>query len=199
LTLFHGDIEHYIPARKGQKHALRVVREVLTHEAEAAGKTVLEKPSSFADWILPGRRMKRQKVAEQTNISRAVEFLLKVMRRRAVCFVVSDFFDDDYLRTLQMAAAKHDVIAVLVTDPRELSMPPVGLSALVDAETGGTVEIDASSRSFREQYAENASRRLSDLETKFRRAKIDFIHIDAAGDIVQPVAKFFRMRERRRR
>jgi uncharacterized protein (DUF58 family) len=127
-----------------------------------------------------------------------MNFLLSVMKRKAVCFVVSDFFDDDYLRAMQMANRKHDVIAVLVTDPRELELPPVGLLQLFDPETGRSLYCDTSSAAFRQSFAGQAGVRVESLRRHFRAANIDFIHIDSAGSIVDPLARFFRMRERRR-
>ena len=200
LTLFHGGIEHYIPARKGQKHALRVVREVLTHDSRIAGAA----PTAlFQRGWLPKRIAQRWRhVAgnprQATDIAGAVEFLLTVSKRQSVCFVVSDFFDEGYLRSLQMAARKHDVIAVLITDPRELELPPVGLLTFRDAESGHALVRDTRSASFRQQYAAAAQQRIEELELAFRRAKIDFIHIDASGSIVDPLARFFRMRQHRR-
>ena len=123
---------------------------------------------------------------------------MSVTKRKAVCFVVSDFFDDQYIRSMQMASRKHDVIAVLITDPRELERPKVGLVDLLDPETGSVVECDTSSRSFRESYRQQSIDRIEQLEYRFRSAKIDFIHIDSSGSIVDPLARFFRMREKRR-
>ncbi|QDV24312.1 DUF58 domain-containing protein [Aureliella helgolandensis] len=219
LTLFHGGIEQYIPARKGQKHSLRVVREVLAHESQAssvAGRDAdrstarsLRRPSHgkrLLRWLPFGARRGWNAAAggsasarQSTNIAGAVEFLMSVTKRKAVCFVVSDFFDDDYLRSLRMAARKHDVIAVLITDPRELEMPNVGLLTIVDPETGQTREIDTGSANFRVNLKRQAETRVATLQSEFRSAKIDFIHIDASQSIVDPLAKFFKMRERRRR
>ncbi len=123
---------------------------------------------------------------------------MSVTKRKAVCFVVSDFFDDEYIRAMQMASRKHDVIAVLITDPRELEMPTVGLVELLDPESGRIIQCDTSSRAFRSSYHQQAAARIKQLEYRFRSAKIDFIHIDSAGSIVDPLARFFRMREKRR-
>lgn len=197
LTLFHGEIEQYIPARKGQKHALRVVREVLTHDSQSKARKSTKKK---VRWLPFGRRRAWWKTGRAaTNIAGAVEFLLSVSKRRTVCFVVSDFFDDEYIRTLQMAARKHDVIGVLITDPKELELPNVGLVSLRDPETGKLIERDTGSKAFREQFALQAEFRINELEEKFRKAKIDFIHIDASSSVVDPLAQFFRMRESRRK
>lgn len=205
LTLFHGEIEQYIPARKGQKHALRVVREVLTHDSKLdADRNSAKSPQGLKSpkrlrWLPFGRRRAWWRSGRQaTDLAGAVQFLMSVTKRRSVCFVISDFFDEGYLQTLQMAARKHDVIAVLITDPRELEIPNVGLVNLIDAETGKTIERDSGSAKFRRDFSDRAKRRVQELEQEFRRAKIDFIHVDAAGSIVDPVARFFRMRESRR-
>jgi uncharacterized protein (DUF58 family) len=198
LTLFHGDIEQYIPPRKGQKHALRVVREVLAHGASAPeGVAEPEPRRGLERWLAPWRRPRSAR--EATDVARAVEFLLSVTSRKTICFVVSDFLDAGYERALLTANQKHDVIAVLVTDPRELELPGIGLVTLRDAETGAARIYDTASASFRAQMASAAAQRVRDLEHRFRSAGIDFIHIDAAGSVVDPLVRFFRMRERRSR
>jgi uncharacterized protein (DUF58 family) len=203
LVLFHGDVEQYIPPRKGQKHALRVVREVLAHGAEiSAGRPTGAEPGqrSPAFWsrLLSGVRRRAPRPARQsTDIARAMEFLLSVSKRKAMCFVVSDFIDAGFEQALSMANRRHDVIAVLITDPRELEVPNVGLTALRDAETGETRLYDTGSRAFRDALADSASRRVAELARRLRRRGIDFIHIDAAGSVVDPLIGFFRMREKR--
>ena len=124
---------------------------------------------------------------------------MSVTTRKAVCFVVSDFLDDGYLKAIESANRKHDVIAVLITDPRELELPNVGLVTLSDAETGRVARYDTGSRAFRQQVASLAENRIEILRHQFQSAKIDFIHIDASGSVVDPLVKFFRMRERRMR
>ncbi len=173
------------------------MREVLAHGAEAPEAAPAPQRSRWsrlwADWRRPrGPR-------EATDIGKAMEFLLSVTTRKSICFVVSDFLDEGYERALVTANQKHDVIAVLVTDPRELALPSVGLVTLRDAESGEARIYDTGSPRFREQMAAEAQTRVRELEHRLRASGIDFIHIDAAGSVVDPLVRFFRMRERRSR
>ena len=186
LTLFHGGIEQYIPPRKGQKHALRVVREVLAHGAEAPEAQPQDPPRGWSRFFASWRRPRGPR--EATDIGKAMKFLLSVSARKSICFVVSDFLDEGFERALVTANQKHDVIAVLVTDPREFSLPSVGLVTLRDAESGAVRVYDTASAA-----------RTRDLEHRLRASGIDFIHIDAAGSVVEPLVRFFKMRERRSR
>ncbi len=198
LTLFHGGIEQYVPARKGQKHSLRVVREVLTHESKRAGGNGKTTSQRKIRWLPFGRHRAWWRTGRQaTNIAGAMEFLLSVSHRKTVCFVVSDFFDDNYIRAMQMASRKHDVIAVLIFDPREFEIPNIGLVNMLDPETGETAQLDTGSRAARTDLRRQADARLDNLEQSFRSAKIDFIKVDATDSVVDPLARFFRMREKR--
>jgi uncharacterized protein (DUF58 family) len=212
LTLFHSDIEQYIPPRKGQKHALRVVREVLAHGLDEPGagagdeapmwrRLLAGESSAGSLFARLGSGLKRGLRAprEATNISCALEFLMSVRSRKAVCFLVSDFIDEGYEKALIAANRKHDVIAVLITDPRELELPGVGLVEMTDAETGRSRIVDTASASFRRDFEAQARERIQGLERRFRGSGVDFIHIDAAGSVVDPLVRFFRMRERRSR
>ncbi len=219
LALFHGGIEQYIPPRKGQKHALRVVREVLAHgtahgtgdaldatrnapEARPTGSPVRSLSRFVPDWIRrPGsaRGRRPRSPRQATDLRHALEFLMRVTKRRTICFVVSDFLDEGYEKAIVAANRKHDVIAVLVTDPVERAMPDVGLVALRDAETGQTRVVDTGSSSFRASIEPLLAERARTLERRFRSLGIDFVHVDAAGDVVDPLVRFFRMREKRRR
>ena len=200
LLLFHSDIEQYIPPRKGQRHALRVVREVLAHGEESSPLTSQPAPPTLPLWrrlFRGGRRLRAAR--EGTAINRALEFFLTVNKRRSVCFVVSDFIDEGYEQALRSANRKHDVVAVLITDPRELEIPPVGLVTLEDMETGATRVVDAGSSAFRAAVAEQADQRVTGIRKRLAGSGIDLIHIDAAGSVVDPLVRFFRARERRTR
>ena len=207
LTLFHGDIEQYIPPRKGQKHALRVVREVLAHGAEAPAVARSVPPVEPDRGFSLGRLAdslrapfgKAREPRQATNIAHAMEFLLSVTKRRTICFVVSDFLDEGWEQALVAANQRHDVIAVLVTDPRELALADLGLVALRDAETGETGLYDTGSKAFRDEVERSAAARVEALERRLRGLGIDFICIDAAGSVVEPLVRFFRMRTRRQR
>ncbi len=220
LLLFHGDVEQYIPPRKGQKHALRVVREVLSHDGE--GEAPPNGGGGLGRWLRGGsgrglrggsgsglrdgvrrwlgtlgQRPRRER--EATDIGRAIEFFLRVNKRRTVCFVVRDFIDDDYETALRSANRKHDVVAVLITDPQELAVADVGLVSLEDAETGRRRVVDAGSAAFRRVVKQHGELRVERLRKRLATSGIDLIHIDAAGSVVDPVVRFFRARERRTR
>ena len=124
---------------------------------------------------------------------------MKVTKRRTVCFVVSDFLDEGFEKAMVVANRKHDVIAVLVTDPNELSMPDIGLVTLRYAETGETRILDTSSEAMRSEVYERAQTRVRDLSRRFAAVGIDFIHVDAAADVIDPLVRFFRMRGLRSR
>ena len=197
LTLFHSDIEQYIPPRKGQKHVLRVIREILAHGDE--GKKPAMRPGNFRRLWPWSRRRESGSSRRGTNIAGAMEFLLRSAKRKTVCFIVSDFFDEGYERAMRTANRKHDVIAIHVTDPRERVLPDVGLVTLKDPETGQTGLVDTGSASFRTAFEQAAGQRVADLEKLFQKSGMDFVTIDSSVSVVDPLVKFFRLRERRMR
>ena len=194
LVLFHGDVEQYIPPRKGQKHVLRVIREVLAHGHEQADPL----PAGKRRWPW-GRTRSRQSARAATSINAAMTFLMKVAKRKTVCFVISDFLDQGFERAMAAANRKHDVIAVHVSDHRERSLPDVGLIELVDAETGKRRLYDTGSDTFRQSHQRLTGQRFESLDRRFRANGIDLVHIDSVGSIADSLVKFFRLRERRMR
>ena len=197
LLLFHGEVEQYIPPRKGQRHALRVVREVLSH-----GEEIHSTPAArigFRDWITRFGRRRLRTARQSTHIDRAIQYFLSVHKRKCVVFVVSDFIDQGFERALRSAHRQHDVIAVLITDPRELAIPKIGLVSLEDPETGERRVIDAGSKRFREHVLHSGEARVKELRSRLAASGIDLIHIDASGSVVEPLVNFFRNREKRAR
>ncbi len=207
LLLFHGEAEQYIPPRKGQKHALRVVREVL---ARGRGEVTAESRRGLLD--LPRdvlRRFRRLRARTRstagrpdrraTNIAHALEFSRKVLTRKVVLFLISDFLDEGYLGVLRSANRRHDVVCSLVTDARETAFERAGLIALEDAETGATRLVDTESAAFRAQVSRHAEQRIASLTSELRASGIDMIRIDATRPVIEPLLAFFRMRERRLR
>lgn len=183
LTLFHGGIEQHIPPRKGQRHVLRVIRELVSHEGAVDKKA--------------GRGLRPPQQA--TDVGAAMDFLLSILKRRAVVFVISDFLDEGYLPRMQTANRKHDVIAAHLVDPREMELPRAGLVHLTDAETGKPALVDTGSRRVREAYQSAADERTKQTASGFRRAGIDYVRIDPTASVVDPLLSFFKLRERRRR
>ena len=173
LILFSDEVEHYVPPRKGIRHVLRVIREVLQFE-----------PKHRATQVMP-----------------ALDFMNHVTQRRSVCFLISDFFftNEDYLRSLRITAKRHDMISVLVGDRLEHSFPKVGLVDWVDAERGGHILIDTSDSATRTALATRQQATRSELLKNLRSSGIDTIEVYAGEPYEKEFIRFFKMRERRMR
>lgn len=171
LILFSDRIERFVPPKKGRTHAMRLIAEIL--QAKPVGK--------------------------RTDLSLALEHLMRVYKRRCVAFLISDFIAplDTFERSLRIAARRHDVIPVALRDPLEEALPAAGITLVEDAETGERRHIDFSSPAVREHFAREATRfRLARTE-RFKRLALDAIEIRAGDPYVQALLAFFRRRARR--
>ncbi len=169
--VFTSDVEMYIPPRKGRGHVLRVIRDLLYFEPKGKG----------------------------TNLARAAEYLNLITRKRAVVFVLSDFLDRDFEKPLQVAAKKHDLIAVFIADPREAGLPAVGLVELEDAESGHRLLLDTSDTEAMASYRKFVHQRDWKLRNELTQMGVDTIDISTDVPYDRPLMKFFRMRARRLR
>jgi uncharacterized protein (DUF58 family) len=169
LLIFTDQIELFIPPKKGSGHVLRLIRELLAFE-------------------MPKRN---------TDISLGLDYVAKVLRKRATVFVVSDFIETNFKKPLSLLNKRHDVIAVPVRDRVEISMPKLGLIELQDAETGEIILIDTSSRQFQRTYTQHNQQSYDELESMFRSIDVDCIGIYTDKPYIHDLVKFFHMRHRR--
>ena len=169
--LFTDRIEHVVPPRKGRRHALRLMRDLLVFEPVGRG----------------------------TNIAAALEYTGKMLAHKAIIFVVSDFQAEELEQPLKLLAQRHDVVAVTVDDPSEQDLPDIGQARFVDPETGATIDVDTSDARVRARFAEAVAEELSSRRRLLRRLAIDEIPVRTDGGVVDPLIKFFRARERRSR
>ncbi|HHT9104880.1 MAG TPA: DUF58 domain-containing protein [Candidatus Wujingus californicus] len=169
MIIFTDKIEKFLPPKKGPKYVFRVIRELLCSKPSGRG----------------------------TDISVALEYLKKISSRRAISFVVSDFLADNYERALRIANKKHDIISVTVVDPREQELPDVGMVELKDAESGETLLLDTSNPLARKEFGALANKVQQERSRLFRSMGIDEIVINTGKHYVEPIIRFFRIREKR--
>lgn len=166
VILFSDRIEKFIPPQKGRKHILRIIRELLEFRPESRG----------------------------TDISGSLRFLTNAIKKRCTAFLISDFRDRGYARSLQVANNKHDVVALHVYDRREASLPGIGLIRVVDAETGRERWVDTSSRRVRENYAMKWESHTEMMKEIFSRAGVDSVSLRTGEDYVRPLMGLFKKR-----
>ena len=169
LIIFSDRVEKFVPPRKGRRHVLRVLREMLYHEP--AGRA--------------------------TDLGAALEYLSRIIRRRAVVFVVSDFVSKPFEKALGVAGRRHDVVALRVRDRRESELPPIGLVELEDAETGERLVVDTSNRDFRAAFASRGEEARAAQDRTFRRSKVDVVDLGPGRPYLRPLMRFFEERGRR--
>ena len=169
IILFSDKIEKYIPPKKGRKHILYIIRELLDFN-----------PSH-----------------QQTNLSVSLEFLMQVQRRHSIGFLLSDFIaTPEFDRQLSIATHKHDIVAVKVYDQRLKDLPNVGLMKLKDSETGETIIVDSSSKKVRDMHQNWWNSEVEKLERIFRKTKVDYVSISTTEDYVKPLQTLFKNRYR---
>lgn len=169
LILFTDRIEIFVPPRKGRRHVLRVLREILYHQPQGKG----------------------------TSIENALEYLSRVVPRRAVVFLVSDFMAAGFSRPLSVAGKRHDLIAIRLRDRREAEIPPLGLLEMEDPETGEGLVVDTSDPEFREAFSRDSGESAAELDRLFRRSNVDVIDVETGRPYVEPLMRFFKDRMRR--
>ncbi len=180
VILFSDKIEKFIPPRKGLKHVLRVIREILYFKPESNG----------------------------TDLVMALDYLNKVTTRKTVSFLISDFIEEKeghqigklgLKQALAISNKKHDLVAITINDPKETAIPQIGLVSFKDAETGNTIMVDTNSKYFQDMFGKRAAESVSNTKTLLKLTKIDHIHIFTNVSYEDPLIKFFRLRKRRYR
>ncbi len=167
VIFFSDKVEKYIPPKKGRKHILYIIRELLGFEPES----------------------------KKTDVSAALEFLSRMQKRRCTAFVLSDFYDrKDFERPLQVCRMKHDIVGIQVYDPLQKALPNVGLLRIHDAETGHEQYIDTSSKALREAHGRYWRERSGMLKQTFQKNNVDYVSVATDGDYVKALRQLFAMR-----
>jgi len=167
VVFFSDRIEKYIPPKKGRKHILYIIREMLNFQPES----------------------------KRTDVKQAVEFLSSVQKRRTTAFILSDFYvRDEFLQSLQICNRKHDVVAIQVYDQRARELPDVGLMKVVDAETGHEQYVDTGSKALRQAYRKYWNSRQSQLEETFNKSNVDHVSVATNEDFVKALMMLFKQR-----
>jgi uncharacterized protein (DUF58 family) len=166
VIFFTDIVEKFIPPKKGRKHILRIIRELLDFRPESS----------------------------KTNLSEPLRFLTNAIKKRCTAFIISDFIAPEFEEALRIAASKHDVVALKVSDPLEKIMPDVGLLKVADSENGAEKWIDTSSKIFRRTYEDWWKGHIETVKNRFKRCGVDFTELSTGDDYVKPLIKLFESR-----
>jgi uncharacterized protein (DUF58 family) len=166
LLLFSDRVEKFLPPKKGRGHVLRIIRELLDTRPQGSG----------------------------TDIGMALTYFTNMVKKRSICFLVSDFLAGDYEKPLRLAARRHDLVGMHLYDPRERELPAVGLLRAQDAETGKTQWIDTDSRRVRERYADWYAEHMNYFNQAFQQSRADTLSVETTEDYVKELLRFFQRR-----
>ncbi len=166
VIFFSDRIEKFIPPKKGKKHILHIIRELIDL-----------KPESL-----------------ETNVSEALRYLTSAIKKRSTAFIISDFMDSNFEKAMQIAAYKHDVIALQIYDERERKLPPLGFVKLKDAETGKEIWVNTSNRKVRQKYEKDRANFDNKLKTTFAKSGVDYTELRTDGDYVKALLGLFKKR-----
>lgn len=166
VIFFSDKVEKFIPPKKGKSHILRIIRELIAFEPENKG----------------------------TDIGEALRYFNNVIKKRAVCFVISDFMGDNFEAPLKIANKKHDVVTIRINDKREVELPDIGLIQMKDAETGEVKWIDTGNKSIRQNYKKNYLRNKEEVNQLFKNSGVDTIQLRTDMDYIKPLIQFFKRR-----
>jgi uncharacterized protein (DUF58 family) len=169
LIVFSNKIEHYIPPKKGKAHVWNIIRTILNYEPE-------------------GRL---------TDLNIPLEYLLKIQKRKCIAFLISDFQATNYETNVKLAGQKHDLVAISISDPRERNLPKIGLINLRDSESGETLLIDTDNREMTKLLTSYEREKRGKFKKLFRSIGVDTIEIDTDGSLVEPIIRYFKIREKR--
>ena len=170
VIFFTDKVEQFIPPKKGKSHILRIIREVLAFEPIGKG----------------------------TDIAGALEYFSAVIKKRSICFILSDFMSKEFDRPLKIASKKHDLVALRIHDTREDTLPNVGLVPMQDAETEKMLFVDTSSKKVRDNFTKNRAQATEKLRKLFLASGVNLIDITTGTDYVKPLINFFKTRGKRR-
>ena len=169
LILFSDRIEKFVPPRKGKSHVLRIIREVLSFEPQGNG----------------------------TDIKGALEYFNTVIKKKSIVFLLSDFFDTGYDKILRIVGKKHDLIGMVLNDPREKVLPKAGLMQFLDAESGEIRFVDTSNKKVRDWFKRRIDEQNYFRKNLFTSSRLDSIYIDTSKSYIKPLVDFFKLREKR--
>ena len=169
LIVFSNKIEHYIPPKKGKAHVWNIIRTILNYQPE-------------------GRL---------TDLNIPLEYLLKIQKRKCIAFLISDFQATNYETNVKLARQKHDLVAISISDPRERNLPKIGLINLRDSESGETLLIDTDNREMTKLLTSYEREKWGKFKKLFRSIGVDTIEIDTDGSLVEPIIRYFKIREKR--
>ncbi len=169
LVLFSENVEKFIVPKKGKTHVMRVIRELLYFKPKKRG----------------------------TVLKNTIDFISRVAKRKSVIFIISDFIDKGFWKSLKILNKKHDILGIKLIDPSEVAFPDIGLAKIEDQETQKEFWVDTSSKDLRMKMQENVESQLKNFMTKAKKNGVDMINIYTDQDFVEPLLKFFKMRENR--